>query len=443
MDLIRWQQVHQAYFHCITRQTGALCNILDALVASPEAGAAVELTLSPWFARRWPSFYQGLQEGRIRARALRQACAQWLPGRTLPRLVLALDATSFLRPASSTARDRTLVHVPNLPARVTPVGPGWQCSALAVLPDTPSSWTYYLSVTRVPSWLTPTTLGALQLSSVLPLLPQRPLTVADRLYGSVEFVRRVSTLASDFLIRLQAHRVFYRQPPAREPGQRGGRRKYGAKFKCNDPRTHGPPTAEWIGHDATGRRVRVRMWDGLAFHELMTQPLAIIQITCLEATGGKRDPQEVWLLWISPDPAPLAEVTDLYRRRFSIDHGFRFDKQCLLWDGPRLRTPGQFQRWTDLVVMAHNLIVSARDLVPGHRRPWESPQRPATPQQVRRALAALLAQAGTLAPAPVPRGKSPGRRPGTPVPPAKRHPVIRKSPAPATRGAPARELVAA
>ena len=86
------------------------------------------------------------------------------------------------------------------------------------------------------------------------------------------------------------------------------------------------------------------------------------------------------------------------------------------------------ERWTDVVSAVHNEIGLARDLVQAQRLPWEAPTRPLTPRQVRRGLARIIVQVGTPALPPRPRGKSPGRPRGAVIPPAPRHPVIRKGP---------------
>ncbi len=46
------------------------------------------------------------------------------------------------------------------------------------------------------------------------------------------------------------------------------------------------------------------------------------------------------------------------------EHGYRKDFQALHWTEPRLRTPEQFNRWSQVVAIVHNLLVLARDLVP-------------------------------------------------------------------------------
>jgi len=84
------------------------------------------------------------------------------------------------------------------------------------------------------------------------------------------------------------------------------------------------------------------------------------------------------------------------------------------------------QCWTDLVAMVRNQLVLACPLVRAERRPWEASARPATPQQVCRALGRSIPQLGTPAPAPQPREKAPGRAVGALVKRALRHPVIRK-----------------
>jgi hypothetical protein len=414
-----------ALYATMTRQAAVLMNILDALLTAPQVGRAIELTLTLAFPRRWPSFYQGLQEGRLNRRALRQLYVAHMPYTPGGRLVLILDTTSFLRPQSPTARDRMAVHAANLPGDAKPVGIGWQYSLLVVAPDTPSSWTYILDCTRVRSGTTPATLGAIQVQAILSNCPVPPLLLVDRYYGSATFVLDPRLTGCDKLARIQTHRVFYRQPPPRQPHQRGRTPTKGPRFQPKDATTHGPPTATWTGQDARGRTVTVRAWAGLAFADAMDHPVTLLECARHEGKDTKADPRVIWLLWESPRPAPLAEIPDLYARRFSVEHGIRFDKQSLLWDEPRLRTRA-FEVWTDLVQAAHNSLVLARSVTQQVRMPWESTARPQTPQHVRRALADILPKLGTPAPLPQPRGKSPGRAPGFHPKPATRYPIIRK-----------------
>ncbi len=137
--------------------------------------------------------------------------------------------------------------------------------------------------------------------------------------------------------------------------------------------------------------------------------------------------RSVGLFGKATSPHPLAEISPTYRLRYSQEHGYRLDKQVLLWDVPRLRTPVQTERWTQVVACAHNQLVLARPLVEGIYRPWETRRSVLTLAQVRRAMPTLLTQLGTPARPPQPRGKASGRAKGFHPKPAQRYPVILKT----------------
>jgi len=305
--------------------------------------------------------------------------------------------------------------------------PGWACSTLVALPDPVSSWTYVLDNRRAPSTETATTVGTAQLTALLPLLPERPVLVADGHYGTAAWVVATAALPCDQLLRAKRTAVRHRPAPPRT-GKRGAPRKDGARFQGSDPATHGPPDAQRHGTDARGQAVTVTCWANLHLQACRDVPVTAVRITRAGAAGTKRDPHEAWFWWLG-EALPLPEtLPSLYARCFSIEHGYKFDKQALLWDAPRVRTPAQFERWTDLVAVAHNQLVLARPLAESARRPWDARYRAASPQQVRRAMGRIITQVGTPARPPRPRGKAPGRPPGAVIRHAARHPVLRKAP---------------
>ena len=428
MDTTTLTEYRQALYGGFTQAADALFEVADALLTMPQPRAFIELSQAPSFRRGWPSLYAAFRAGRIDRAALRRLFARHAP-RPAPdaRLLLGLDTSPIHRPEADTFADRTLVYAPNLPPGVTPTRPGWAFSTLAVLPDPVSSWTYTLDNQRVPSTETATTVGAAQLATVLPLLPTRPILVADGHYGTAAWVTATAALSCDQLLRAKRTAVLYRPAPPRT-GKRGAPRKDGARFQGSDPATHGDPDAQWAGTDARGQAVTVACWGGLHLKTCREVPLTVVRITRAGATGTKRDPRETWFWWLGDAVPPLATLPPLYGRRFGIEHGYKFDKQALLWADPRLRTPGQMERWTDLVAAVHNQLVLARPLAAITHRPWESAARPVTPQQVRRAMGRIIAQVGTPTRPPRPRGKSPGRAPGTVVRRAARQPVLRKTP---------------
>ena len=426
---------HNLYHECFTRAADALFDLADALLTDVGAGSLIELSQAACFRRGWPSLYAALEDGQIDHAALIRVFTELLPQRMRgTRLVLGLDTSSILRPQAHTSNDRTLVYRSNLPAAATPVGPGWSFSALVVVPDPVSRWIYILDHRRVPSSETATTIGVAQLQAVLPKLRTgggRPVVLLDRRYSNAPWVAASASLPTDQVIRARADQVRYRPAPA-PTGTRGAPRKDGARFQGSAVPTHGAPTADWIGVDAKAQTVQVSCWSGLHVRKARAVSITTVRIIRSGARRTKRDPREAWFWGLGGSLPPLEELAGLYPRRFGQEHGYRFDKQDLLWAAPRVRTPAQMERWIDLGAVVHNALVLARPRVDAERRPWEARTRPPTPRQVRRAMGRIIAEVGPPARPPQPRGKAPGRALGATVKPAERHAVVRKSPPQAT-----------
>jgi DDE superfamily endonuclease len=417
---------HEVY-GCFTRGSDALFNTVDALLTETQAHSFPELSLSPLFERRWCSLYEAFEDGRINQERLRRVFAKYLlrpvEGK---QMWLGIDATSIERPQSKTSPDRTVVYKPNLPESSKPISYGWQFSTVVLLPEQPSSWTAVLDQQRIRSDQTSVEVAAAQLRQLAPLLGCRPIVATDRWYSCAPFLLATEGLPFDKLLRLKRKRVLYRAAPA-PTGKRGAPRKDGERFQCGNPSTYGEASGSWQGSDANGHPVEITWWTGLHLPKARHLEVTVIRVLRHRATDQPRDPRESWFLWDGPSDACVPEVALGYRRRYSHEHGYRFEKQDLLWTQPRLRTPAQFERWSQVVAIVHNHLVLARPQVQASLRPWETSQRPASPQQVRRAMATIVAQLGTPARSPKPRGKSPGRPKGTVIKPAPRYPVVYKS----------------
>ena len=200
MDFSTLTTFRKEQYECFESAADALMNVCDALLSDVSAGSFIELSLSPFFERRWPSLYEAFQDGRINRDALRRMTASHVEkpseGR---RLILGIDTSNIARPESDTARDRTFQHIPNLPKCKSPVTIGWSCSTLVVLPQERSSWTYILDNLRVQSHQTPAQVASEQLAAIVPLLPERPVVLGDRHYGSAAFFGQTKDIACDNL----------------------------------------------------------------------------------------------------------------------------------------------------------------------------------------------------------------------------------------------------
>jgi hypothetical protein len=423
-----WEDFRQQVYSCFERSRDALFNLCDALVSEPQARSLPELSLSPFFERRWPSVYEALQDGRINTERLRAVfVAALLADQPSDEPVwLGLDSSSMERLEADSSADRGMIYVPNLPHATKPVSVGWQFSTLMLLPSQPSSWVGILDQQRIRTEQTACEVGIAQLRAVLPHLTGRVILLADRWYGVGALVRACRELHCSALLRLKRNRKLYRPAPPRQPKQRGAPRKQGALFQGSRPDTQGSADAQWEGLDEQGKRVVVCCWKHLHFREAPEAEVWVIRVQREGASDSKRDPCLSWFLWTGPADLPLEQVRPASRQRFSQEHGYRLLKQDLLWTQAHLRTPEQVERWSWIVACACNLLRLSQLLGLAVLRPWESARRPLTPRQVRRAMPSLLQQLGTPARAPKPRGKAPGWPKGRRRTPAPRFAVVKK-----------------
>ena len=431
MNLNTLKEFRHEMYGCFGNAKDALFNLVDALSSEAGAHSFPELSLSPFFERTWASLYEALEDGQINAERLRQVLIQFAPLPAAGQVVfVGVDTSNLYRCEDETTADRTLVPIANLPKNAHAACPGWVFSSIVLLPQQAGQGTFVLDTARVTSKELATEVAARQLQAVVALLVARglhPVIIGDRWYACAPFLTRMSDVAASCLLRVKSNRVFSRPAPARVAGQLGASRKDGDRFQCKDESSHGTPDAPWEGVDAKGARIEVRCWKHLHVRNARSLDVSVIQIIRHGASGKARDPKVSWFVWKGEEPAPLAEISPTYRLRYSHEHGYRFDKQVMLWDVPRLSTPERTERWSQVVACAHNQLVLARPLVVGSYRPWEARRSVLTLSQVRRAMPTLLWQLQTPARPPQPRGKAPGRAKGFHPKPRPRHPAIRKT----------------
>src|SRR5436309_6390397 len=195
---------------------------------------------------------------------------------------------------------------------------------------------YFQDNLRIDTHHTAVQVGSTQLRECLGHLPPglRALLTGDRYYANAPFLRATADLACAKLLRTKSRRVFYRPAPPRT-GKPGAPCKDGERFACHEPSTHGAASGHWEGLDAQGQRLEVDSWEHLHLRQAREIELTVIRVTRHGASNKKRDPRVSWFVWVDGEPAPLAEIWSLYKRRFGMEHSYRFEKQALLWDQPR------------------------------------------------------------------------------------------------------------
>ncbi len=91
------------------------------------------------------------------------------------------------------------------------------------------------------------------------------------------------------------------------------------------------PDEHWEGLDEHGQRLEVDCWDHLHVREAREITLSVIGLTRHGASNKNRDPRVSRFLWQRAAPVPLCEGWATYKRRYTLEHGYRFQKQYLLW----------------------------------------------------------------------------------------------------------------
>jgi hypothetical protein len=426
----------RAEFHqCLRARSDALFELADALLCNPGPVTSLpSLSLTGVFTRGHGALYDALAAGRIDTGRLRDVLAVQPLGRVAGRIVLAVDATGWLRPDANCSPGRLYCHVTGHGRGQDQMVPGWSYSFVAALEPGASSWTQILDTARIGQDDDPAETTAIQLRAVVDRLISAgqhrngdpPIAVVtDSGYDVPRLAWQLRDLPVIIIGRLRSDRVLYGRPGP--SSGRGRPPKHGRAFRMADPDTWGGPDTATSTETTRYGRLEARSWEDL--HSRLTHraawighegDLPIIDGTLIrlktERLPHTGEPRPLWL-WTSQqalDPGLLDAIWSAWLRRFDIEHTFRFLKQTLGWTVPRVRDPEAADRWTWLVIAAFTQLGLARGLATDLRLPWEAPAAPGrlTPARVRRAFPNLHATLPRLTRAPKPSKPGPGRPAG-------------------------------
>ena len=411
----------------------SLFELVDAVLTAAAPTTLVRHSLSPWFRRQWPSTCDALADGSLDESAMRRLFVQSLPMTAEDKRELwAVDGTAWPRPAAATSAERTWEYRPVAGKPQKHLVAAWEYQWLVAIPDAQRSWILPLDVRRRgPAAGTPTELVIDQLRSVVaqrsPDAP-RPVVLMDSNYAPGELAD--AAMAVDLLVRLpRRRRVFDKPGPY---GGIGAPRKHGRVFRLHDPTSQWDADESAHATDVVYGAVSVAVWRDVHDQAQPTAPFALVRIGVERLPGHVRAPEPLWLAWIADAlPSDLLDLWRWYRRRFTIEQGFRFCKHDLGWTTIRPRQPHAADVWTWLLAAGLWQLWLAREFAADWQLPWEHPMPPAqlSPGRIRRAFAALLVDVGSPAQPPKIRGKSPGHPPNTPHQLRQRFPVVYRKPA--------------
>jgi hypothetical protein len=427
-------------YRCLTARADELFELADAvLCADGPVRDLAGLSLAPGHRRGHGAVYDALNAGRIDVPRLRRAAGSVpLPAWPDGRIRLAVDVCCWLRPDAATSPERLFCHVPGRGRRAGQMTPGWPYSFVAALGPGASSWTAPLDAVRLGPDDDATEVTAAQLREVTRRLAAAGawqqgdgdiIVVMDAGYDVIRLAWLLADLPVVICARVRSNRVFYRPPAPKPPGMPGHPRQHGTPLRCAAPATWTAPALAGRGRAGRHGTVTVTAWHQM--HPKLTKDSAwehhpgkvpVIDGTLIQLQPaprpGRPAPAPMWL-WASAAAASPQQITALwqaYLRRFDIEHTFRFLKQTLGWNTPRLRDPAAADRWTWLIIAACTQLRAAAAITADHRLPWQRPAPPGTmtPARVRRGFRAVRDTTGTPAAPPKPPAPGPGRPKGTP-----------------------------
>lgn len=416
------KEFRQAAYKCLCRAKDAAWELMDAILLTRNAYSLADLSMCPVFRRQWPSIYEAIQDTRPQRNKLMRLYMKNIPKQK--RIILAGDHTTWSRPDAPTLQERTYEHYTTGGRGGRPITPGYGYSTIAWIPETEGSWALPLRHERITSWENPIDKAVRQLKLVCQHLPSRPITLWDIEYGCAPFVIKTANINADKLMRLRSNLCLWGEPPTYSG--RGKPRVHGDKFKLNDASTWTDSTQIIELEDEKLGKLRIRLWRNKHFRLSPHHPMSIILVERLRVDDSPRINKPMWLAFVGEEIPPLSELWKLYLRRFAVDHWYRFLKQRLHWTLPKLSTPQQCDRWSDLMPIISWELWLARDIVNDNPLPWQKAITQLTPGRVAQAMPGILIHVSTPAKPPKPRGKSPGWKTGEQRQRRIRYPIVKK-----------------
>jgi hypothetical protein len=413
-------QFRQAAYAQLGNARDALFELTDAVIQMRQVQSFAELSCAPAFRRQWPSAYEAIQDGRPDRAGLLQLYLEQLKPDT--PLVLAGDHTVWPRLWAGTLAGRSYQHQPTaIPGR-RPITIGQGYSTLALIPETHSSWALPLLHERICDQK-PVSTAVRQLRQVCQHLAVRPLTLWDSEYGCAAFLKATADIPADKLIRLRTNLCL--EGPTKPYQGRGAYPKHGIKFNFKDPATWWQPDQVIADQDSEFGPLVVRIWQGLRFKQALDCRMIVAQVERLHTPGSRRKPRLLWFAWLGETPPQ--RWWSQYTRRYPVDHWYRFAKGRLHWTLPRLSTPQQCDRWSDLMPFLTWELWLARPVVQDSPLPWQKPQTSLSPGRVCQGMQNILVAIGTPTRVCKSRGKSPGWPKGRPRQLRKRFELVRSA----------------
>lgn len=300
-------------------------------------------------------------------------------------------------------------------------------------------WTLPLHAQRVPSNRSAHSIACEQIQHLLqhpPFQQALNLFIGDAKYSSGKpFVRiPLSHPNAVCVVRLRSNSVLFLRAPQPDTPRRGHPRWYGQRFALNRSGQL-PPWDEQVEEALPdGGKWRVRVWRRTLRRGYLPLEGTLLCCERLDEQGDAKYARPLWL-WVVGErrgEIPPLQAFGWYRRRFDVEHTFRFLKRRMLLTAYQTPEVEREERWVSVVLLAYAQLFLVRDVALGEVYAWwrhrakrqEGEVR--SPSQVQRVFGEIVKGLGEVAVEVQPRGKSSGRAVGYRLPPRARREVVRK-----------------
>ncbi len=371
---------------------------------------------------------------------------------------MVLDCTAAPRKYSKTLEDKGIIHAPNVILGNKPITVGYQYSVMGFLPEqnlheAQVPWMLPLSTQRVATNTNGIAVGIQQLNTAMPFFgTELTVILGDIAYSSPKFIDGVQKHKNLVLIaRLKGNRILNRKAMPRALKISGRRARghelwYGEEFNLKDNATWNTPE-ESLSTIFTTRKgkqftAHIQCWDEVLMRQknnihLNEYPFRVVRIIITDENNNPVYKRAMWLMVSGKKRRSLnlIQIWQSYKRRYDIEHFFKFGKTRLLMD--KFQTPDTLneESWWKLSSLAYAQLYMARKLASNLPTPWEkylpemkNNERVKSARQVQKSFTQITAEIGTPACAPKPRVKPPGRLKGAKQKRRTRFPIIIKDP---------------
>jgi len=352
----------------------------------------------------------------------------------------SVDATSTPRIHANTLDDRSYVHQANQIG--IPVTVGLESSVLTYLPEKnkdEAHWQLPVSVERISTDTTACMVAHTQLELLAGLTRDDSVLtviVADTAYGNLKPGSEDQVVVARGRIDRKGRRPTKNKENS--PKGRGRPRKYesGTIRFIEDlpPDIENGSDAEYESEDTIkGQRVDVLLnrWNDV-YMEGQSEPVDVVKVEIFAKDDCRKRLISPMLLILSGKrrkEISALEAYESYRRRFDIEHFFRFLKQKMLFCDYQTPDLDHQISWWWFCLIGYWLIYHVRHIGNGATRPWHKKRegKPAGPGEVKRLFATrIFPVLGSPSLPPIPQEKSKGRKLGARLKKRERKKIVKK-----------------